>query len=157
MMTGKFPDDAGAAPAAEAMDAVAQARARLGQTARWSVPRHAAFGLIMGTLVASLSLPGAWPVAVIALCALATSAIVRTDRRRDGMFINGYRRGATLWVTAAILLVSFAGLGVGLYLRHGYGLAWGPVAAGIVVAILCAAGSKLWERAYQRELGGRGD
>ncbi|MFX4721701.1 hypothetical protein ABTB22_19965, partial [Acinetobacter baumannii] len=54
--------------------------------------RHAAFAGIMAALVVSPALPLQWRFADVALALLAVALVARSDRRRLGMFINGYRR-----------------------------------------------------------------
>ena len=65
--------------------------------------RHAIFGLLMGgmTLAPALSSTGRILMLVALLCTVPL--IVQSDRKRSGMFISGYRRGKTLYVTFAII------------------------------------------------------
>ena len=65
--------------------------------------RHAIFGLMLGGLVLVPALPSAARIAMFAALFVAMPLIVRSDRKRSGMFINGYRRGKTLYVTFVIL------------------------------------------------------
>lgn len=155
MAKSEHDNEGAATAAAEAINAMAASRARLGQRARWSLYRHAGFGLIMGSLVASFSLPGGWSLVVVVLCLLFTWAIVQRDRSRDGFFINGYRRGNTRGLTVGLLILSLLGLAAGAVARIRLGIVWAPALLGVLVVILCTAGSKMWEHLYLQELGDR--
>lgn len=143
--------------AADALRSMHAAQVRLAGRARWSAWRHAAFGVIMGGLIASYALPGPWAVVGVALCLLGTALIVRRDRQRDGFFVSGYRAGATRRLTIVLLVVTFAALAAAVVLRDRYGIAWAPVALGAVVALVAARASLAWERLYREELGRGGD
>lgn len=141
--------------AAARLEAVEEIRTRLARRARWSLARHAAFGLVMGGLVAAWSLPGAWPLAIAGLCAVATALIVAYDRKKDGMFISGYQRGQTFPVTLIILAFSLSALLAGIYLRTRMGLVWAPALFGLATFTLSTKGSIIWEHRYSKQLGAR--
>lgn len=141
--------------AAKRLAAVAEIRARLAPRARWSLARHAAFGLVMGGLVAAWSLPGEWPLAIVGICLVATFLIAAWDRKRDGMFISGYQRGQTFPVALMILVISLSALIAGVYLRTRMGLVWAPALLGLATFTLSTKGSFLWEHRYNRQLGGQ--
>ena len=89
--------------AAAALAGVDSAQERLAQQVGMCPPwRHAALGLVMAILVggASLELPLQMMSVPIAMALIV--AIFLYDRRRFGVFINGYRRGATLPLTLAL-------------------------------------------------------
>ncbi|TMJ12006.1 MAG: hypothetical protein E6G94_14755 [Alphaproteobacteria bacterium] len=137
--------------AAEALAAMQAARGRMAGRARWSFWRHAAVGLLMGALVASYALPAPLTIAVVGLCLLGVAAIVARDRRRDGFFVSGYRRGRTRPLTFGLVAFLVAALLLALISRQW--VAWAPVAIGAVVAVVATGASIVWERIYQRELG----
>lgn len=114
--------------------------------------RHAAFAAIMAMLVFSqgfgprLQIPAAL-AALVAIVGLSVD-----DRRRYGLFINGYRRGRTLPVSLTLVaaLLGAGALeiwarveGAPLLLKLG-------ISVGAFVAALGA--SVAWNRAYRREL-----
>jgi hypothetical protein len=87
--------------ALEGMDA---AKRELARTAANCPPwRHAAFGLMMAMLVGGLGFGPAIQMPLVALAMAAVALLVADDRRRYGLFVNGYRRGRTLPVTLALL------------------------------------------------------
>lgn len=139
--------------AANALQAMRVTRSRMARRAQWSLGRHAAFGAVMGALVASYALPGGWPMLGVAGCVLASWAIVAGDRRRDGFFVNGYRRGRTRGLTFALLALALAALAAAIALRA-KGLAWAPLVIGGALTVLGTAASVVWERVYRRELEG---
>lgn len=141
--------------AAEARDALSQidaSRAQLARAANCPPARHLAFAAVMGGWALS---PLAGPYQLVALVPvlLAIALIVQWDRRRIGMFVNGYRRGRTRYVIAGLLLLVLP-----LYLASAYfafeaKLVWPSVALAAVVAVIAYAGSTIWQRVFRRELG----
>lgn len=138
--------------AAQALEAMRQSRERLAQAADCPPARHVVFGLLMGGLVACQAAPPVWTLICEAVLMAGVGLVYLWDRRRTGMFINGYRAGRTRAVTAVVLLLVL-GLGaLGVWLKHGRGLVWGPLACGAAAAVLATFGSVLWQRVYVREL-----
>ena len=90
---------------------------------------------------------------VLAIIFAGIVLIVQSDRRRLGVFINGYRRGKTRLVTFPMLAVI-----LGLYWLSSYfGEFRGERAVSLALAVLAfglgMAGSMLWQRVFVRELG----
>lgn len=137
--------------ARDALHALGAVKGQLAQRAHWSWRRHAAFGAVMGSLVASYALPPAGSMIVLALCLVSLGLIVALDRRRDGFFVNGYRKGRTRRITGLLLVVLFAALAGAVYGRE-RGWPWLPIVAGIATFAVATGASKAWERAYRAEL-----
>lgn len=142
------PEDARAA-----LDGVDEVRRELAREATacplW---RHAAFAAIMAMLVLGqgFSLPLQIVLPVLALAAIAWLAA--DDRRRYGMFINGYRKGRTLPATIVLLAAMLGAAAFEFAARvEGAPLAvkLGIAAVAFVVAL---ESSYAWHRAYRREL-----
>ena len=78
--------------------------------------------------------------------------IVQSDRRRTGVFVNGYRRGKTRIVSFAMLAAI-----VPLYaLSARAGLAGDtttPLLLAAVTFVVSLVGSIIWQRVFVRELG----
>ena len=147
-MTTTFEDEARAALAAKA-DAERQLAAAV-NCPPW---RHAAFGGLMATLVAAPTVPLPARFVLLAAMFVAMFLIVRSDRKRMGMFVNGYRRGKTLFVSFAMLAID-----LGLYSFNVHrGLNGGSIGLMLAVAALAFAvsvvGSIIWQRVFVRELG----
>ena len=139
----------------EAHNALADLRAskqRLALAADCPPIRHLAFALVIGALV---SLP-AFPVRTILFLELgllvAIALIAWWDLRRTGMFINGYRMGATRPITFAMLAVMLGMTLVGV-IGISNGLAWAPIAAGLISVVLAYGFSVRWQKIFRRELG----
>lgn len=128
------------------------ARGEVARRARWSIARHAAFGVVMGGLVASYALPGGWTLVGLGACLTGTALIAAWDRRRDGFFVNGYRAGRTRLLALLLCLVALATLGLAVALRTRFGIAWAPLALGALLALLGTGASIAWERLYRGEL-----
>ena len=117
--------------------------------------RHAAFAAVMAALVGTQALPERIRVVAIALILASIYLIVQWDRRRLGVFINGYRMGKTRLVTFPML-----GLIIGLSLASHY-FAVTQKEPGISLALTVLAfivgylGSTLWQRVFVSELSGR--
>lgn len=140
--------------AARSLDTMRVTREALAKRAKWSLARHAAVGLLLGSLIAGFALPGLWPLIVASACMAATAMVVARDRQRDGFFVSGYRSGHTLWVTVVMLVVGFAALMAAIGMKTRYGLTWAPFALGGGMAVFATIMSIVWERVYRRELDG---
>ncbi|URW75435.1 hypothetical protein M9980_12990 [Sphingomonas donggukensis] len=130
------------------------ARARLAQVSDCPPWRHAAFGGIMALFVGGVTLPAPWPMAATVVGLVAVAIVAHGDRRRTGMFVNGYRRGATLGVTAALLAVLFVLVAIGLRLRIDDGATLAKVALAAATFAIATGFSVVWQRVYVRELTG---
>lgn len=138
--------------AAAALEAMRESRARLAAAANCPPERHLAFAGLLGALVASQAASPFFTLGIEGLVFIGIALVVLWDRRRTGMFINGYRAGRTQRVTFSLLAFALICLGLGIWLKLAYGLVWAPVALGVVVAIVAYVGSSVWQRIYLREL-----
>ena len=132
-----------------ALAAKGQAQRDLARAADCPPWRHAIVGVVMGALVASPAL--AMPLRFAVLVLLAIAATIASDRRRTGMFVNGYRRGRTL-VVSIVMLVALAGL---FMLSGRAGLACDattPLLLGGLAFVVAIAGSVIWQRVFVAEL-----
>ncbi len=125
---------------------------RLAAAAECPPQRHLAFALLMGTLIA---LPG-FPITIVfvleALLFVGIILVIRWDRRRTGMFINGYRMGRTRPLTFIILGALIAIAFIGIRLKTA-GIDWAPFAMGGIGAVVAYAFSVQWQKVFRRELG----
>jgi hypothetical protein len=142
------PDDA-----LETLAAAAAARRRLALAqAAWPWSRHAAFAGLLAALAAAQALPLPFNVVADGGIAFAAAGVAALDRRRRGVFVNGWRAGRTQGVALlAVLMATVLGL-VGLWLSRQRGLVFAPLAVGVVLLPLGFAASRLWEHVYRREL-----
>jgi hypothetical protein len=141
------------AEARAALDKIGATRARIGAVGLCPPWRHAAFGLVMSLLILGLGFPIATQVACMVLAMGLLVVIVLHDRRRYGMFINGYRKGATRRVTAALLVAMLALIFAQLRLREQGVEAWVPFAVAGLAFLAAVAGSVWWARVFRREMG----
>jgi hypothetical protein len=136
--------------ALQAKGAAEQNLAKLAVCPPW---RHAAFAGVMAMLVATPAFPLSVRFGLLAMIFAAIALIVRSDRRRLGVFINGYRRGKTRLVTFPMLVVI-----LGLYFASFYfGDTRQQPAISLALAVVSFGigyvGSMLWQRVFVRELG----
>ena len=140
--------------AAAALAGVSGAQHRLadqiGDCPPW---RHAAFGFVMALLVGGASLPPLLQSTTVVVGMALVALIVRYDRRRYGVFINGYRRGKTRIVAFGILAVVLGLYAVSVVrgLDHHDHIA--PLLLGAVAMVVAILGSMLWQRVFVREMG----
>lgn len=136
-----------------ALDGVDAAQRELALKATNCPPwRHAAFGAIMATLVFSQGVAMPLQSVLFVAAMLAVVLLVLDDRRRYGMFVNGYRKGKTLPVSLALLGAMLATMVGEIHARTaGLSLATklGLAAIAFVVAV---AASVAWNRIYRAEL-----
>jgi len=138
--------------AAEALESVRQGRARL--AAESSLPwwRHWLIGLLFGLLVGAQGFPAPFPTFASTAVVIAIVFIARSDRRRHGFFINGVRRGPTLPVSIAFLVVALAAVFAAVYCGHDLHRPELGALLGLLMVPVGAIYSIAWRRAYQREL-----
>ena len=110
------------------------------------------FALLLGGLVAGQAAPPLGAIAIESLLLVGVLAVIAWDRRRTGMFVNGYRAGRTRYVTLALLAFALAALALTLWLKVDRGVAWAPLAGGALVALVAYPASAIWQRIYLREL-----
>jgi len=115
--------------------------------------RHAAFAAVMAALVATQAVPIPARFVLLVLVYASIAAIYLTDRRRLGVFINGFRRGKTRTVTFTLLLVVFA-LGAAI-VYFGDQPGQRLICLGLAAVAFMAAyrGSMIWQQVFRRELG----
>src|SRR5690606_29212662 len=92
------------------------------------------------------------PITAFALAGVAW--LVTDDRRRYGMFVNGYRKGRTLPLTLLLVAVMLGAMGIQIYARAQGLPLWVKLAiagGAFVVAMVASIG---WTRVYERELKG---
>lgn len=139
----------------EALSALAakhQAEVQIARAANCPPWRHLAVGALMGGLVASPAFDFAVRIAILVMILCAMALIVQSDRRRMGMFINGYRRGRTRVVAIATLIVELSLYALSVY----YGLDLDnhvmPLLLGLAAVPIGAVGSLIWQRVFVREM-----
>jgi hypothetical protein len=136
-----------------ALDAKRAAEVQMARAATCPPWRHALFGLLMGGLVASPAFEMTTRITILVVILCCIPVIIQSDRKRMGMFINGYRRGKTRIVALGVLAVV-----LGLYaisvvrgLDHHDHIA--PLLLGAVAVVVATLGSILWQRVFVREMG----
>jgi hypothetical protein len=83
----------------------------------------------------------------------AIPIIIQSDRKRMGMFINGYRRGKTRVVVFAILAVELSLYGISLYFGDNLNDRLTPLLLGAAAVPIGIVGSRWWQRVFVREMG----
>lgn len=136
-----------------ALDAKRAAEAQMARAANCPPWRHVVFGLLMGGLIASFAFEFAVRTAILVIVLACIPIIVRSDRRRMGMFINGYRRGKTRLVVAGILALWIPLYALSVYYGLGRNDHRMPLLLGLVGFALATAGSVVWQRVFVREMG----
>lgn len=136
-----------------ALAAKAAAERNLAELALCPPWRHAAFAGIMAALVASPAAPLALRSVILVFVFAAIALVIQSDKKRLGVFINGYRRGRTRLVTfpmlAIVMAIYVASMVFGMD-RHRPEIS---LALGVVTFGIAYVGSVLWQRVFVRELG----
>ena len=122
---------------------------QVGQCPPW---RHAAFGLVMAIMVGTASVSTGAQLAGTTVAMALTAWIVMDDRRRYGVFINGYRRGATLPLTFALLAGMVALLVAAVHARENGWSPWSKAGIAALAFAVATWASLAWQRIYLREL-----
>src|SRR5450631_927410 len=97
-----------ASEAAAALSAMQDSRARLAAAANCPPERHLAFAVLLGGVVAAQAAPPIGTLIIEALLAVGGVLVFIWDRKRTGMFINGYRAGRTRPMTLSLIAVTLA-------------------------------------------------
>lgn len=141
--------------AAAALEGVDRAEEKLAERARWPLHRHAMFGLCEGLLIAGLAQPLLVTAVMFGAAMFLLVACISGDRRRHGMFVSGWQKGATrplMFVLVAFLatMVYFA-----IHVRSGDELEPLGLAIGLATFVVCTVSSIAWELIYRSELLGK--
>src|SRR5438270_14031181 len=108
---------------------------------------------MMGVLVAILPFETTARFAIIAVILCCIPLIIHSDRKRMGMFINGYRRGKTRVVALGILAVELSLYAASVVRRLDHADHSTPLLLGALGVLIVIAGSLLWQRVFVREMG----
>jgi hypothetical protein len=139
--------------AMSALGAIDGAQAALARAADCPPWRHAVFGGVMGVIILSGGIAPPLSFALLGIAFAGIAAIVVSDRRRMGMFINGYRKGATRPLTFVMLGVMLV-LAFGEFHAREAGLSMMTrVALAVIAAAVATAMSVMWQRIFRREMG----
>ena len=138
--------------AAEALASIETARGALGDRLQvhWSYDLF--YGLACGLLVAGQGLPQPYAVLTVPVAMGALALMVRWWKAKTGFWVNGFSPRGARWVALGLgaLLVSLM-LG-SLYLTRVADLWWGPLVTGGIATIVAIFASRMWMRAYRRDL-----
>jgi hypothetical protein len=141
--------------ARSALEAKQYAEAQMARAATCPPWRHALFGLMMGGLVATPAFEMPIRISLLVLLLAMIPIIVHSDRKRMGMFINGYRRGKTRVVAVGLLIVELSLYAVSVVRGLDHNDHVTPLLLGIVGVVVGIVGSMIWQRVFVREMGAR--
>lgn len=138
--------------ALSALNSIGDARAQLADALECPPWRHALFGAIMGLFVLAMAFETPLSMLLVGIATLAVALTAVNDRKRMGVFVNGYRWGGTLPVSLGLAACTALLMVAQIRLREddsslvlGVGLA----GAEFVVATLA---SVLWQRLFRAEM-----
>ena len=140
-------DPAGALAAMRA----SQAKATANLCPPW---RHALFAGLMSGVVAAQAAPIEVFFAMIAVVMAALGVVYVVSKARKGVFINGWRAGATRRVSLAIFGVYLAIYTLTWWLKMERGLWIAPLVGGVVLFPIAYYASWRWMQVYRQELRG---
>ena len=91
---------------------------------------------------------------MLVACAMAGVALlVRSDRKRMGVFVNGYRKGRTRVVALAMLGVTMVLVFAEMHARE-TGLSMATrIGIAVLAGVLGIWGSTIWQRVFRKDLG----
>jgi len=140
------------AEARAALDTLDETRARIAALGVCPPWRHAAFGVIMALLVGGTGFPLPIQTSAMALAFGLMAVVFVYDRRRYGVFINGYRKGATRPFTFALLGVMLGLLVLQIWLRDRHAADVVHLAIAAVAFAVGTTASVIWARLFRRDL-----
>ena len=106
----------------------------------------------MGTLVGCPAVPLPWRFGVMAAILCGVALVIRWDRRRTGMFVNGYRAGRTRKVTLAALAFCLSLYGISVWFADGRHMIWPSLALGLTALVVAWLASRYWCAIFEREM-----
>ena len=113
--------------------------------------RHAAFGAVMAAIVAAAGFREYF-IFFYLPAMLGVVLLVRSDRRRTGTFVNGWRRGKTLPLSIVLMGVMLVLIFAEIHARLA-GLSAGTrISIGGVAFAIATAASVIFQRIYLAEL-----
>jgi len=139
--------------ARSALDAKHFAEAQMARAATCPPWRHGVFGLMMGGLVASPAFELPVRMGILVALLLLIPVIIHSDRKRMGMFINGYRRGKTRIVAFGILILELSLYAVAVVRGLDHPDSVTPLILGVAGVVIGIIGSMMWQRVFVREMG----
>jgi uncharacterized membrane protein YjjP (DUF1212 family) len=136
-----------------ALDSMAEAQRELARSVpKYPLWRHAAFAAVMAALVLGQGFGQPWQVLLLVFPMAAVAWLVADDRKRYGVFVNGYRKGRTLPVTLTLVALMLGAMGGEIYARiNDLGVAVKLAIAAFAFAVALVM-SLWWTRIYDREL-----
>ncbi|HEY7005573.1 MAG TPA: hypothetical protein VH392_03740 [Sphingomicrobium sp.] len=138
--------------AASALEAKKNAEAQMARAATCPPWRHAVFGLLMGGLITTPAFDMPIRTSILVLILACIPMIIHSDRKRMGMFINGYRRGKTRIVAIGVLIVELSLYCVAVIRGLGHHDSITPLVLGAVGVVIGILGSMLWQRVFVSEM-----
>lgn len=116
--------------------------------------RHAAFGMLLGILITSIAISGTAQIVGTVVVLALVGLLLWHDLRRYGVFVNGYRGGATLPVALAYLGTLVVLVVAAMYMRENGFAIWSKLGLGAIAFAIATLTSVQWNRAYRKELRG---
>ncbi|MEO6387409.1 MAG: hypothetical protein ABIT16_02965 [Croceibacterium sp.] len=138
--------------ARDALAAVDRTRADLASLGLCPPWRHGAFGLVMGMVVLGQGVHAPWMWWLFGASLAGAVVIALHDRRKYGVFVNGYRRGRTRIVALGLVAAMFVAMALEVWLREigeplVLRLALAAVFGGVAIWF-----SVVWNRTFRREM-----
>lgn len=138
--------------ARDALAGIGAAQAQVAAATTCPPWRHAAFGAIAAMLVGGQALPTPLGLALFAIGLAGAVTLMKRDRARTGMFVNGYRRGRTRPIAFLLVLVLWGLMAIEIYWRFHAGATLAKIGVAAMAFVLATLGSVWWQRVYVREL-----
>lgn len=138
--------------AAASLAAMRQSRANILKRNDCPPWRHALFAAGLSSVVAAQAAPIELFYAYCGLVMLAVAAIYVVQKARKGVFINGWRAGATRGVSMAIFCVYLAIYTLTWWLRLERGMWVAPLIGAAILFPMAWYASRRWMQVYRREL-----
>lgn len=110
------------------------------------------YGLACGLLVAGQGLPQPYAVLTVPIAMAGLALMIRWWKARTGFWVDGFSPKAARPVALGLGALLISLMLASLYLTRVAGLWWGPLVTGGIAAIVAMLASRMWMRAYRREL-----
>ncbi|MCS6625649.1 hypothetical protein N0B44_22300 [Roseibacterium beibuensis] len=135
----------------EALASIRDARAGLALPADYPLAYDLAYGAICALLVAGQGMPRPWSFIVLPIALGGLAGLVMWWRKKYGWWVSGFSPRRARWVAFGLVVVFLALMGMTLYGRY-VGPSWLYLVSGGIAFVAAIGASRLWLRAWRRDL-----
>lgn len=137
---------------AEALASIETARGALNDRLQVHWSYDLLYGLACGLLVAGQGLPQPYAVLTVPVAMCGLALMIRWWKAKTGFWVDGFSPRRARWVAFGLAGLLISLMFGSLYLTRVADFWWGPLVTGGIAAVVAIFASRMWMRAYRRDL-----